>query len=86
MSSCDLGAGRFPALSRGDRARPAPTDAFSPGDWLRSNAAPADGTRTTPRPARPGVMTPDSYNGARGTALATDHGNGTTDIDITLPP
>lgn len=27
-----------------------------------------------------------AYNGARGTALATDHGNGTTDIDITLLP
>jgi hypothetical protein len=27
-----------------------------------------------------------AYNGARGTALATDHGNGKTDIDITLLP
>jgi hypothetical protein len=27
-----------------------------------------------------------AYNGARGTALATDHGNGRTDIDITLLP
>jgi hypothetical protein len=27
-----------------------------------------------------------AYNGARGTALATDHGNGQTDIDITLLP
>ena len=27
-----------------------------------------------------------AYDGARGTALATDRGNGTTDIDITLLP
>jgi hypothetical protein len=27
-----------------------------------------------------------AYDGARGTALATDHGNGQTDIDITLLP
>ena len=27
-----------------------------------------------------------AYNGARGTALATDHGNGETDIDVTLLP
>ncbi len=27
-----------------------------------------------------------AYNGARGTALATDHGNGQTDMDITLLP
>jgi hypothetical protein len=27
-----------------------------------------------------------AYNGARGTALVTDHGNGRTDVDITLLP
>ena len=27
-----------------------------------------------------------AYDGARGTALATDHGNGHTDIDVTLLP
>jgi len=27
-----------------------------------------------------------AYNGARGTALVTDHGNGQTDVDITLLP
>jgi hypothetical protein len=27
-----------------------------------------------------------AYDGARGTALATDHGNGQTDVDITLLP
>ena len=27
-----------------------------------------------------------AYNGARGTALVTDHGNGQTDVEITLLP
>jgi hypothetical protein len=27
-----------------------------------------------------------AYNGARGTALVTDHGNGQTEVEITLLP